>query len=136
MSGRYEPLLMTMLGGFGVGAGPATRADGSRRLVASVDAVLAEQGMQPLHLAAEAVDLLGQRRQVRVSGQPLVLAGGLVGEQLPFPVSQRRGLLEVLGVDGRLLVLAPQRLMRLRSQSDTDRRAWSALWWQTREEPP
>jgi hypothetical protein len=73
-------------------------------LVFGFDAVLAEHVPQPLHLAAQPLDLFGQGRQVRVAGLPLVLAGGLVGEQLPFAVAQRTGLLEVLGVNSCFLV--------------------------------
>jgi hypothetical protein len=60
------------------------RADGGRSccLVSGFDAVLAKQVPQQLHLAAQALDLLGQGRQVRVGGFPLMLAGGLAGEQL------------------------------------------------------
>jgi hypothetical protein len=57
------------------------------------DAVLAEQGTKALDLIAELAELLGQGRQVRVRGHPLLLAGGLLGKQFPFPVAQRRGLL-------------------------------------------
>ena len=53
-------------------------------------------GPQPFHLAAQALDLRDQGRQVRVGSLPLLLVGGLVGEQLLFQVAQRHGLLEVL----------------------------------------
>jgi hypothetical protein len=52
-------------------------------LVFGFDAVLAEQVTQSLPVAAKALDLLGQGRQVRVGCLPLLLAGSLVGEQLP-----------------------------------------------------
>jgi len=58
-------------------------------LVFGFDAVLAEQGPQPFHVAVEALDLLGQRRQVRAGGLPLLLVCGLVGEQLSFAVPQQ-----------------------------------------------
>jgi hypothetical protein len=70
---------------------PAVRAGSGMSccLVFGFDAVLAGQAPQPLHLAAQPPDLLGKGRQVRVGGLPLLLAGGLVGEQLPLAVAQR-----------------------------------------------
>ena len=64
------------------------------------DAVLAEQGMKMLDFVAELADLLGKGWQVRVRGSPLLLACGLLREQVLFPVAQRCGPLIVLGVDG------------------------------------
>jgi len=43
-------------------------------LVFGFGAVLAEQVTQPFYVAAEALDLLGQGRQVRVGSLPLLLA--------------------------------------------------------------
>ena len=43
---------------------------------------------------------------VHVAGLPLLLAGGLLGQQLLLVVPQRGGLLEVLRVDGRFLLAA------------------------------
>src|SRR5580704_2028604 len=64
------------------------------------DAMLAEQGMKVLDFVAELADLLGQGGQVRVRGGPLLPGRGLLGEQVFFPVAQRRGPLIVLGFDG------------------------------------
>ena len=46
--------------------------------------MLAKHVPPPFHLAAQALDHFGQGRQVRVGGLPLLLAGGLAGEQWPF----------------------------------------------------
>src|ERR1700722_14553594 len=61
------------------------------------DAVLAEQGMKVLDFVAELADLLGQGGQVRVRGGPLLPGRGLLGEQVFFPVAQRRGPLRDTG---------------------------------------
>jgi hypothetical protein len=63
------------------------------------DAVLAEQ-------AAKARDLIAQGRKVHVRRCPLLLAGVFLVEQLTLFVAQRRGRLEVLGVDGGFLITA------------------------------
>jgi hypothetical protein len=64
--------------------------------------VLAEQ-------ATKVLDLVGQGWQVPVRGCPLLLAGSLLAEQLLFSVAQRCRVLEVLGVDGGLFVVADLR---------------------------
>jgi hypothetical protein len=58
-----------------------------------VDAVLAEQGPEPLDLAGELLASFGQNRQRRMRGGPLLLPCGLAGQQFLLPVTQRRGLL-------------------------------------------
>src|SRR5690349_18158126 len=73
-------------------------------LVLGVDAVLTEQGAEPLDLGGELTGLLGQVLLRRVPGGPLLLPCGLSGQQLLLPVAQRDGPLEVLGIDGRLLL--------------------------------
>jgi hypothetical protein len=75
-------------------------------LVLRIDAVLAEQGAEPLDLLGELLDPFGQIRQRRVPGGPLVPLRGLGGQQFLLPVTQRRGLLKVLGVDGGFLLAA------------------------------
>jgi hypothetical protein len=55
------------------------------------------------------LDLVGQGWKVPVRGCPLLLTGGLLDEQLPFPVAQRCRVLEILGVDGGLLIAADLR---------------------------
>src|SRR5690242_902276 len=78
-------------------------------LVLRVDAVLAEQGAEPLDLGGELPGLLGQVRVCWVPGGPLPLARGLLSQQLLLPVALRGGLLEVLGLDGGLLLGAGYR---------------------------
>src|SRR5260370_32830152 len=73
---------------------------GSGCAIFGLDAMLAEQGMKALDFLAELAELLGQGRQVRVRGCPLLLAGGLLSKQPLFPVAQRRGPLVLLGVRG------------------------------------
>ena len=80
---------------------PRRRRRGSGWLVLWFDAVLAEQGAEPLDLVGELLASLGQNRQRRVPGGPLFLPCGLAGEQFLFPVTQRRGLLILLGIGGR-----------------------------------
>ncbi len=75
-------------------------AAGSGCAVFGFDAVLAEQGVEALDFIAELAELLGQERQVRVRGCPLLLGRGPLGKQVLFPVAQRRGPLILLGVDG------------------------------------
>lgn len=58
-----------------------------------VDALLAEKVPQPPDLLTQSVQLSGQGHNLWMGGSPLLLAGGLVGEQLPFPVPQRRAAL-------------------------------------------
>ena len=69
-----------------------------------VDAALAEQGVEAFDLVSELLASLGQFRQRRVPGGPLLSPRGLVGQQLLLPVAQRGGLIEVLGIDGSLLL--------------------------------
>jgi hypothetical protein len=57
----------------------------------------------------KALNLLGQGRQIRVRGCPLLLTGGPLAEQLPFPVAQPCSGLEVLCVYGRFFVPADLR---------------------------
>ena len=73
---------------------------GSGCAIFGLDAMLAEQGMKALDFLAELAELLGQGRQVRVRGCPLLLGRGPLGKQVLFPVAQRRGPLILLGVDG------------------------------------
>lgn len=65
-----------------------------------VDAVLAEHGAEPLDLAAELLALLGQNRQGRVPGGPVLLPHGPAGQQFLLPVTQRRGVLLLLDIGG------------------------------------
>jgi hypothetical protein len=65
------------------------------RAVLRVDAVSAEK-------ITESLDLIAQGRE----GCPLLQASGFVTEQLLFLVAKHRRVLEVLGVDGTLLVAA------------------------------
>ena len=69
-----------------------------------VDAVLTEHGAEPLDLVGELLASLGQIRQRRVPGGPLLLPRGLAGQQFLLPVTQRGGLRVVMGVDGSLLL--------------------------------
>jgi hypothetical protein len=62
-----------------------------------IDAMLAEQGTLPLDLAGELLASLGHNRQRRVPGGPLLVPCGLAGQQFLLPVTQRRGLLILLG---------------------------------------
>jgi len=71
-----------------------------------VDAVLAQQGTEPLDLVGELLASFGQHRQGRLPGGPLLLPRGLGGQQFLLPVTQRRGLRIVLGVDGGFLLAA------------------------------
>src|SRR5580704_13381736 len=87
-------------------SGTAVMSLRSACLVLRVDTVLAEQGAEPLDLVGELLDPLGQKRQRRVPGDPLLLPRGLGGQQFLFPVTPRRGLLKVLGVDGGFLLAA------------------------------
>ena len=72
--------------------------------VLRVDAVLTKQSVEPLDLGGELPGLLGQVRRCRVRGGPQLLSRGLVGQQFRLPEAQRDGLVEVLGIDGRLLL--------------------------------
>jgi len=56
-------------------------------------AVLAEE-------ITKALDLVAQGRKAQASRRPFLLAGGLLVQQSPFPVAQRRRVLEVLCVKG------------------------------------
>src|SRR5580704_6899588 len=69
-------------------------------LVLRVDAVLAEQGVEPLDLVGELLASLGQFRQRRVVGGPLFLPRGLASQQFLFLVTQLRSLLILLGIGG------------------------------------
>jgi hypothetical protein len=57
------------------------------------DAVLAEE-------ITKALDLVAQGRKAQARRRPFLLAGGLLVQQSPFPVAQRRRVLEVLRVKG------------------------------------
>ena len=82
------------------GAGALAATEGSLcRAVPGFDAVLTEK-------ITKALDLLGQGWKVRVRGCPLLLTGGPLAEQLPFPVAQPCGGLEVLCVYGGFFVAA------------------------------
>jgi hypothetical protein len=63
----------------------AVVAAGSGCAVFGFDAMLAEQGMKALDFVAELAELLGEGRQVRMRGCPLLLARGLLSKQVPFP---------------------------------------------------
>src|SRR6202034_1031108 len=63
-----------------------------RRAVPRFNALLAQQPAQPPDLVRQPVQFVLQRRKVQVRGGPLVLPGGLVGQQLPFPVAEHRGV--------------------------------------------
>jgi 1-acyl-sn-glycerol-3-phosphate acyltransferase len=81
----------------------------NRRLCGAVlwlDALLAEQTAKALDLAAQPLEPLGQGGEIQLRGGPLLLPGGLLAQQVPFPVAQRRRGLVVLGPRGRVL-LAP-----------------------------
>jgi len=69
-------------------------------LVLRIDAVLTEQGVEPLDLGGELPGWLGQVRRRRMRGGPQLLPRGLVGQQFRLPEAQRDGLVEVLGIDG------------------------------------
>src|SRR5260370_5257526 len=71
-------------------------------LVLRVDAVLTEQGAEPLGLGGELLASLGQIRQRRVRGGSLLLPRGLGGQQFLLLVTQRRGQLKFLDIDGLL----------------------------------
>jgi hypothetical protein len=73
---------------------------GSGRRVLRVDAVLAEQGVQPLDLVGEPLDPFGQIRQRRVRGGPLLLLRGPASQQFVLLVPQHRGLLIPLSTGG------------------------------------
>ena len=69
-------------------SGPDQKIRHSLRLTRlAVDAVLAEQGTEPLNLPAELLALLGQDRQGRVPGGLLFPARGLAGQQFFLPVT-------------------------------------------------
>src|SRR5258708_28669773 len=89
--------------GFRMPAVPSRRL---RSAVLRLDPLLAGQAAQALGLAAQPVESLGQGGKIQLCGGPLLLPGGLLGEQHPFPVAQCRRGLVVLGPGGRLL-LAP-----------------------------
>src|SRR5215469_13270292 len=55
-------------------------------LVLRVDAVLPEQGPDPLDRVGELLDPLGQIREGRVPGGPLLLPRGLAGQQFLLPI--------------------------------------------------
>jgi hypothetical protein len=59
----------------------AARAQRSGWLVLRVDAGLAEHGAEPFDLVGELLASLGQNRQCRVPGGPLLLPRGLTGQQ-------------------------------------------------------
>src|SRR5215469_15375180 len=63
----------------------------------------------PPEKLSQALDLGAQRRKVYARGGQVLLAGGSLGEQLLLRVAQRGRALEVLGVDGGLLVAADLR---------------------------
>jgi hypothetical protein len=84
-------------------ARPGLRSGG---LVLRVDAVLTEPGVEPLDLVGELLASLGQIRQRRPRGGPLLLPRGLGGQQLLLPVTQRRGLLILLGIGGGVALAA------------------------------
>src|SRR5579859_7301578 len=69
-------------------------------LVLWVDAVLTEQGAEPLGLVGEVLASFGQLRQRRVVGGPPLPPRRLAGQQFLLPVTQRRSLLILLGVGG------------------------------------
>jgi hypothetical protein len=62
--------------------------------------LVAEKVPQLPGLLAQPVQLPGQGGKVWMCGGRLLLAGGLAGEQLPFPVPQRRRVFVVLLADG------------------------------------
>ena len=70
----------------------------------------------PTQKITKSLDLIAQGRE----GCPLLQTSGFVAEQLLFPVAKHRRILEVLGLDGALLVAAdlgdlPVELAQLRS---------------------
>jgi len=76
------------------------------------DGVLAEQGAEPVDLAAECLALVGQGRRGGVRDRPFVLAVGLGGEQVLSLVTQRRGPFIVVGLDGGFLRLSASAISR------------------------
>jgi len=54
----------------------------------------------PTQKITKSLDFIAQGRE----GRPLLQTSGFVTEQLLFPVAKHRRILEVLGVDGALLV--------------------------------
>src|SRR6266487_3919992 len=76
---------------------------GSPAPAVGLDPMLAKQLVQPLELAVHALVLLKHSLNVHVS-HPLPLPPRPVGEQLLFPVSQRRGPLDVPRLDRGLLL--------------------------------
>ena len=55
-------------------------------------ALLAEKVPEAADLLTHPAELFSQGGKVQMLGRPRLLAGGLVGEKLPFPIPQRRGL--------------------------------------------
>src|SRR5262252_4629147 len=97
-SGRSTSRLGEPVSGFLMVFGPLQ--GWSARTLLRFGALLAGQATKLLDLIAELLHLLGQGRQVRMPGCPLLLAGCFLGEQFLLPVAQRRGPLVVFGVDG------------------------------------
>ena len=65
-----------------------------------IGVLLAQKVPKTLDLLTQPVEFVGQGCKVWVGAGPLLLAGGFVGEQLPFPVPQRRCALIVLLASG------------------------------------
>jgi len=62
--------------------------------------------MEPLDLVGELPASFGQIRSRRVPGDPVFLPCGLSRQQFLLPVTQRRGLPVVMGIDGGFLLTA------------------------------
>ena len=75
-------------------------AVGGRVKSAGLDVVLAEKVTKMHDLVARSPEFLGQRRKIQVRGCPFILAEALLGGQLPFPVTQHRRILVILGIGG------------------------------------
>ena len=97
--GRVEPVWRPRSGR---NSGKAVSAFESRWLVLRVDAVLTEQGVEPLDFVGELLISLGQYRQRRMGISPLLLTRGLAGQQFPLPLKQQSCLLVVAGNGGAM----------------------------------
>ena len=85
--------------------GPDRASGGSGGAAVRLDAVLAEQVAQAVKLAVQSL-VFRDEGLAADAGRQLVLQPCLVGKQEAFPVAQRRGAIEIPGVEGGLFFAA------------------------------